>query len=229
MSAETSFLQRFITLKFNMDNDPRFRPEATHLSGLVDLGIEITIVEANPCTVIFHDTRTEISSLTPGQKAYARSVATTSLRSCKLIDAEVGVRPGPGGVAPVTMHVGLEFPNLSTDSLPRHFAYPRSGDPNLWYDLQPFNGRDQDRIASVTVSLIPFRTSGRLSPAPIAPDDQVHVQARFPGGRDDGVTLSNLRLDPTTQQLIGSGPSLAVQDQASLWLISFFIVPGPPT
>jgi hypothetical protein len=31
----------------------------------------------------------------------------------------------------------------------------------------------------------------------------------------------------TTQQLAGYGPNMARQDLASLWLISFFIAPGP--
>jgi hypothetical protein len=228
MSAETNFLQRFITLKFQMDNDARFRPEATRRAALVDLGIEITVAEANPCTVIF-DGFTEIPSLAPGQKAYARSVAGTGARTCKLVDAEVGLRFGTGGLEPVIMHAGLDFPNVSADSVERHFAYPRTGDPNNWYNLRPFGGGgDVDRFANVTVSLIPFRTSGRLSPVPVAPDDQVHVRATLRDGHDDGVTLTNVHLDPTTQQLVGSGPSMARQDQSSLWLISFFIVPGPP-
>ena len=99
---------------------------------------------------------------------------------------------------------------------------------NVWYAGPAFIHGDRDRFEKVTVSLIPFRTSGRLSAAPVAPDDRVHVQVRLPGGGDDGITLSDVRLDPTTQQLVGSGPRMAAQDLASLWLISFYVAPAPP-
>src|SRR6266851_3615574 len=125
MSAETDYLQHYIDLKYQLDHDPRLRPPL-YVQQL-DLGIEITIVEANPCTVIFHPDRAEVPSVAPGQKSYAQA------GSCNLVDALIGLRLGPGGVEPATMHATLEFPKVvgkhSGNSVQRYFAYRPSADP----------------------------------------------------------------------------------------------------
>lgn len=240
MSAATDFLQSYITLKWQMDNDERFRPENTRLTGRVDLGIEITLAEANPCRVIFHPTasdppgtapRTEIPSLAPGQKSYARSLpGSAAAGECRLLDAPVGVRLGPQGLETLTMHTALEFPNPTIQGVGpvgRTYAYPPAA-PSWWF-LMPFADPARATFATVTVSLTPFRRSRTASAVPMPPDGEVHVLATIPGVVDDSVTLSDVHLDATTQQLVGYGPRMALQDQPSLWLLSFFIAPGPPT
>jgi hypothetical protein len=187
MSAETDYLQRYITLK----------------------------------------------DLAPGQKSYARSLpGSAPAGSCKLLDATVGVRLGPEGLESTTMHAALEFPDLTMQEagpVGRYFAYPPTGPDTAWWGSTPFPGTAHTTFAKVTVSLIPFHSiRGAASFAPTPPDDRVHVLATLPGHHDDGVTVSDLRLDSTTQQLVGYGPSMARQDLASVWVISFFITPAAP-
>jgi hypothetical protein len=184
----------------------------------VDLGLEITIVEANPCRVDFDHPpgHTDIPSLAPGQKSYARA------KTCGLLEATVGIGKRQ---EPILIHAGLQFPDVGSGQGPnvsRTFAYPPSA-PS-WVNLEPFQHTEDSMFTNVTVSLIPpYRT---LKGVWSVPDGFVHVHATLPGRRDAGVFLRDVRLDPTTQQLIGYGPSMAIQDSASLWILSFFIAPG---
>jgi hypothetical protein len=215
MSAETDYVQQFVDKKFAFLNDPEFRPSITHLPWLMDVGLEITIVEANQAYAywdhgVFHAT------ISPGQKSYIRA------DQCHFIQAATGVRPGPGGgVATTTTRVGLAFPNGT--QIHRFFGYP----PNFvnWEGLSPFRDPASDTlITSIEISLAPFRTSP--SSVPVLADGQVHIRIIRP----DGVViiLTNIRYDSTTHQLIGYHGAMEGLDYSSIWILAFFISPGLP-
>lgn len=217
MSAETDYVQQFIDKKFAFLHDPQFTPHATHLPWLMEVGLEMTVVEANQAYAyweggVFHAT------ISPGQKSYVRA------DECHIIEAVTGFIPGPTGPIPVTAKVGLGYPGPSGTEINRYFGYP-PGFVN-WQGFTPFRNPASDtRIRSIEVSLVPFRTAP--SPLPLSPDGQVHIRIIRPDGAL--IILSNIRYDATTHQLIGYHGTMESLDYSSMWILAFFIAPGLPT
>lgn len=218
MSAATDFLQRFIDLKRAFDSEPRYDSPATGLPWRMQLGVEITIVEASRCDAHYEaDGTTFHASIAPGQKSYIRGTGAQHTQ------AVVGIQWGAEGIAPVTILAGLRFTGQE-GFVDRWYAY----DParTSWGSDMPFRNDAATGVASVEVSLVPFRLGGSYEPSvtgpvPEQPDDRVHVLVRR---RDDQVVLlSNVAFDAVTQQFYGYGPSMDADDNSSLWILSFYI------
>ena len=217
MSAETDYLQRHIDLKFAFDTEFRFQPPNTRLPWKMQVGVEITIVEANRMDAFYDKGGTFHASIAPGQKSYIRGTGS------EYIQASGGLQIGSKGIpVPSTFRAGLRFPDpLSV--VQRWYAY-QDASTNWAWDV-PFQNARDTRLGSVEISLVPFSLQPNFSGLPEGPDDRVHLMVR----RADReiVLLSTLTLDETTQQLFCHGPSMDTNDNASLWIISFYIAPGP--
>jgi hypothetical protein len=213
MSAETDFLSYFFDLRqrLDLDGDLRSLDET--------LGIEITIVEANPCIVQTLASGEHITTPGAGQKSYARGNSSR-------LEYYSGLHLIPGKQPPPTA-ASLVFPESDPVPVDRFYAYDTSHTDEYWELHPPFIGTTPSTFSNVTVSLLP-PNSLRKTIEGESPDGAVHVYATTPGNREPDIILTDVRLDPVSKQLLGYGGSMAQQDQASLWVISFFIASRPP-
>ena len=141
MSAETDFLNYFFDLRRRLDFDGDLR----RLNKT--LGIEITIAEANPCTVQLLGSNYIITTPGAGQKSYAR---------CNSSHLEYQSEPHliPGKQPSSTM-AALVFPDSNSAPVNRFYAYDTAHTDEYWEVTRPFTVTAPSTFSNVTVSLLP--------------------------------------------------------------------------
>jgi hypothetical protein len=215
MTAESDYLQSMIDRKVLYLTDPRYN--AALIGGELDLGIEISIVEANQMRTWFEPSGAFGAHLSPGQKSYIRA-ATSSFR-----ETQAGIRSTPQGPRPFTTRTGLTFPRTRYGRGDRWHAFPAAA-PN-WIDAVPWATGPATEIRSVEISLVPFTTTVRTTPPP-APDGRIYLRVINRAGT--AATASGFRFDAESKQLIGAGARMEAIDHPSIWIVSFFLYMHPP-
>jgi hypothetical protein len=213
MSAESDYLQSIIDRKVQFLTDPVFDPSRT--GGRLDIGIEISIIEASLMPAAFGPDGAFHASFSPGQKSYIRA------STAALVETTQGVRMTPRGPTPLRVRTGLHFPQTAIGQ--RWHAYDPSR-PN-WIDSDPWSPLTPARIRAVDISLVPFGQAPRSGIGPQS-DGRVHLQVTAADGR---TTLpTDLRLDRYSMQLMGNGPAMERLDHPSTWVVGFFLYLHPP-